>query len=433
MKACHVASRWPFRGSIRVPGDKSLSHRALMLAAIAQGKSKIAGLSPARDVKSTLGFVRMLGVKVRRLSGVLEVFGEGFAGLREPEDVVNLGNSGTSMRLGAGIAAACPFLTVLTGDASLRSRPMARVIEPLRRMGANILGRGNARLGPLVIAGGTLKGIEYTLPQASAQVKSAVLLAGLRAHGQTRLKEPIKTRDHTERLLRRQGVELGEADGWLTLDGPREAAGPFVLSVPGDFSSAAFFVVGALLKEGSDLLIEDVGLNPLRTGLLRVLERMGARIEVHVYDEGGEDEEPRGDIRVRHSPLKGVDVSEDELPSLIDEVPALCVAAALARGRTRILGAKELRVKESDRLMAMATGLQGLGVEVEELEDGLVIHGTHKIVLGLADSFLDHRIAMAFAILGSATSDGLHIGRPECVEISYPGFWQDLEKFAKIG
>jgi len=175
-----------------MPGDKSVSHRALMLAAIAQGKSKIAGLSPARDVKSTLGFVRMLGVKVRRLSGVLEVFGEGFAGLREPEDVVNLGNSGTSMRLGAGIAAACPFLTVLTGDASLRSRPMARVIEPLRRMGANILGRGNARLGPLVIAGGALKGIEYTLSQASAQVKSAVLLAGLRAHGQTRLKEPIK-------------------------------------------------------------------------------------------------------------------------------------------------------------------------------------------------------------------------------------------------
>jgi 3-phosphoshikimate 1-carboxyvinyltransferase len=206
-----------------------------------------------------------------------------------------------------------------------------------------------------------------------------------------------------------------------------------MLSVPGDFSSAAFFIVGALLKEGSDLLIEDVGLNPLRPGLLRVLERMGARIEVHVYDEGGEDEEPRGDIRVWHSPLKGVDVSENELPSLIDEVPALCVAAALAQGRTRILGAMELRVKESDRLRAMATGLQGLGVEVEELEDGLVIHGTPKMGFGLVDSFLDHRIAMAFAILGGVTSDGLHIGRPECVEISYPGFWQDLEKFAKIG
>lgn len=433
MKACHVASRWPFRGTIRVPGDKSISHRALMLAAIAQGKSKISGLSPARDVRSTLGFIRMLGLKVLRPSGVLEVYGKGPAGLREPENVVNMENSGTSMRLGAGIAAACPFLTVLTGDASLRTRPMARVIDPLKRMGANILGRGNGRFGPLAIHGGPLKGIEYTPSQASAQVKSAVLLAALRADGQTRLREPMKTRDHTERLLRRQGIEVQESEGWILIEGPSKALEPLTVSIPGDFSSAAFFVVGALLREGSDLFIEDVGLNPLRTGLLGVLGRMGAEIDVDVQDEGSVNEEPRGNIRIQHSPLRGTDVSEDELPSLIDEVPALCIAAALAQGKTRIRGAKELRVKESDRLMAMATGLRELGVKVEELEDGLVIHGSPELGSGTVDSFLDHRIAMAFAILGAVIADGLYVGRPQSVEVSYPGFWQDLEKFAKIG
>lgn len=433
MNTLHITPLNPFRGAIRVPGDKSISHRALLLSAIAKGGSRIAGLSPADDVQRTLKLIRMLGVVTHDLPDAIEVIGEGPLGLHEPEDVIDLGNSGTSMRLGSGLLAACPFLSVLSGDDSLRSRPMARIIEPLRLMGAEVLARGQGRLAPIVISGGALRGIEYILPQASAQVKSALLLAGLRAKGPTRLKEGLKTRDHTERLLKAQGAPLFEERGWLVLEGPSPTLKPLNLRIPGDFSSAAFFVVGALIKEDSELRIEDVGLNPLRTGLLRVLERMGAKIEATIDPGGAEEDEPRGVLRVRHSSLVGTDVLEEELPSLIDEVPALCVAAAFAKGRTRILGAGELRIKETDRIKAMALGLKELGVSIEELSDGLVILGRGALRSGrVVDSFLDHRIAMAFAILGSSLPGGLKVSRPDCVDISYPGFWKDLEKFAEI-
>jgi 3-phosphoshikimate 1-carboxyvinyltransferase len=310
---------------------------------------------------------------------------------------------------------------------------MARVIEPLRLMGAKILARKEGKLAPIVIKGGTLKGIEYALPQASAQVKSALLLAGLHAKGPTRLKEGLKTRDHTERLLKAQGAPLFEENGWLVIEGSALPLKPFNLRIPGDFSSAAFFIVGALIKEGSELVIEDVWLNPLRTGMLRVLKRMGAKIEVTIDQAGAKEDEPRGTVWVRHSSLVAADILEEELPSLIDEVPALCVAAAFAEGKTRIFGAGELRVKETDRIKAMALGLKELGVGIEELTDGLVVLGGGAMRPGrVVDSFLDHRIAMAFAILGCSLPGGLKLSRPDCVGISYPGFWMDLEKFAEV-
>lgn len=433
MRTLSIAPLRPFRGTIRVPGDKSISHRALLLSAIAKGASSIVGLSLADDVQRTLKLIRALGVAIKEHPDCLEVMGEGTQGLHEPDDVIDLGNSGTSMRLGVGLLAACPFLSVLSGDESLRSRPMARVIEPLRRMGAKILARKEGRLAPIVIQGGALKGMEYVLPQASAQVKSALLLAGLHAKGTTRLKEGLKTRDHTERLLKAQGAPLLEEDGWLVVEGPSLPLRPFNTKIPGDFSSAAFFIVGALIKEGSELTIEDVGLNPLRTGMLGVLKRMGAKIEVATEKEGAKEDEPKGRVWVRHSPLMGTDILEEELPSLIDEIPALCVAAAFAKGKTRIFGAQELRVKETDRIKAMGLGLKELGVGVEELPDGLVISGGGPMLPGrVVDSFLDHRIAMAFAILGSSLPGGLKVSRPDCVVISYPGFWMDLAKFAEI-
>jgi 3-phosphoshikimate 1-carboxyvinyltransferase len=410
----------PLRGALRVPGDKSVTHRGLMLLALAEGEGRLYYPLKAGDTLSTARVLRALGAEIEEEGPHFRVRGRGLR-LKEPEDVLDCGNAGTLMRLVLGILAGQEGLfAVLTGDASLRRRPMARVAEPLRAMGARIDGREGGGKAPLAVRGGPLRGIRYTLPVPSAQVKSALLLAGLFAEGETEVEEPTPTRDHTERLFRHFGLPL-----WVAGNRVRTAkTGPFPakdLTVPGDFSSAAFFLVAALISPGSEVVVEGVGLNPTRTGLLQVLKAMGADLEWRVLE--GEVGEPVGYVRARHSPLKGVAVDEGLIPLMVDEVPILAAAAAWAEGETFIPGLSELRVKESDRVAAIAHNLRALGVEVEEGPDWLRIRGG-GVRRGEVEPFHDHRIAMAFAVAGLPV--GVRVWEPEWAEISYPGFFRDL-------
>lgn len=410
----------PLRGALRVPGDKSVTHRGLMLLALAEGEGRLYYPLKAGDTLSTARVLRALGAEIEEEGPHFRVRGRGLR-LKEPEDVLDCGNAGTLMRLVLGILAGQEGLfAVLTGDASLRRRPMARVAEPLRAMGARIDGREGGGKAPLAVRGGPLRGIRYTLPVPSAQVKSALLLAGLFAEGETEVEEPVPTRDHTERLFRHFGLPL-----WVAGNRVRTAkTGPFPakdLTVPGDFSSAAFFLVAALISPGSEVVVEGVGLNPTRTGLLQVLKAMGAEVEWQVLE--GEAGEPVGYVRARHSPLKGVAVDEGLIPLMVDEVPILAAAAAWAEGETFIPGLSELRVKESDRVAAIAQNLRALGVEVEEGPDWLRIRGG-GVRRGEVEPFHDHRIAMAFAVAGLPV--GVRVWEPEWAEISYPGFFRDL-------
>jgi 3-phosphoshikimate 1-carboxyvinyltransferase len=391
-----------------------------MLLALAEGEGRLYYPLKAGDTLSTARVLRALGAEIEEEGPHFRVRGRGLA-LKEPEDVLDCGNAGTLMRLVLGILAGQERLfAVLTGDASLRRRPMARVAEPLRAMGARIDGREGGGKAPLAVRGGPLRGIRYTLPVPSAQVKSALLLAGLFAEGETEVEEPVPTRDHTERLFRHFGLPL-----WVAGNRVRTAkTGPFPakdLTVPGDFSSAAFFLVAALISPGSEVVVEGVGLNPTRTGLLQVLKAMGADLEWRVLE--GEAGEPVGYVRARHSPLKGVAVDEGLIPLMVDEVPILAAAAAWAEGETFIPGLSELRVKESDRVAAIAQNLRALGVEVEEGPDWLRIRGG-GVRRGEVEPFHDHRIAMAFAVAGLPV--GVRVWEPEWAEISYPGFFRDL-------
>jgi 3-phosphoshikimate 1-carboxyvinyltransferase len=410
----------PLRGTLTVPGDKSVSHRALMLAALAEGDSRISGFLEGEDTRATAAVFAQLGVSIETPApGERLVRGVGLRGLRRAEEPLDCGNAGTGMRLLAGLLAGQAFDSTLVGDESLSRRPMRRVTDPLQQMGARI--DTCEGLPPLRIHGGQrLRGIRYELPVASAQVKSALLLAGLYAEGDTEILEPHPTRDYTERMLVAFGWPVEFAPGRARLSGGHALRATDV-QVPADFSSAAFFLVAASLVPGSDLLLRAVGLNPRRTGLLQALRLMGAEIEViDARESGGE---PVADLRVRHARLHGIELPEALVPDMIDEFPALFVAAAAAQGTTVVRGAAELRVKESDRIASMAAGLRALGVQVEETPDGAVIAGG-AFGAGSVESHGDHRVAMSFAIAGLLSSGGVRIEDCRNVATSFPGFME---------
>ncbi len=410
----------PLRGSVDVPGDKSVSHRALMFAALADGTSHIRGFLEGEDTRATAAVLQQLGVRIDApADGERVVHGVGLHGLRASDDPLDCGNAGTGMRLLAGLLAGQAFDSTLIGDASLSKRPMRRVTDPLAAMGARIDTRDG--LPPLVIHGGQrLNGIRYELPVASAQVKSALLLAGLYAEGETEVIEPHPTRDYTERMLAAFGWPIAFEPGRARLSGGQvlHAAG---VDVPADFSSAGFFLVAASIVPGSELRLPAVGLNPRRTGLLEALRLMGA--DIRIENERTSGGEPVGDLVVRHAPLHGVELPEALVPDMIDEFPALFVAAAAARGNTVIRGAAELRVKESDRLATMATGLRAVGIQVDETPDGATIHaGT--LTGGTVESLTDHRIAMSFAVAGLVAREPVRINDCRHVATSFPGFME---------
>jgi 3-phosphoshikimate 1-carboxyvinyltransferase len=411
------------RGRVLVPGDKSISHRALILGGLAVGETAIEGLLEGDDVLRTAAAMRAFGAEVTRLApGCWRVHGRGVGGLAEPDGVQDLGNSGTGVRLLMGVAAGHAFTTFFTGDRSLCRRPMGRIARPLERMGATFLARSGDRL-PLALSGrDMLMPIEYELPVPSAQVKSAVLLAGLHAPGRTTIVERAATRDHTERMLRHFGATVTVADlpggRRIAVEGQPELSGSS-LRVPADPSSAAFFAVAAAIVPGSELTLEAVGLNPLRAGLFDTLRDMGADIRfVDRRDIGGE---PAADVVVKTSALRGIEVPPERAPSMIDEYPILAVAAAFARGRTTMRGLAELRVKESDRLRAVARGLMACGVEVEELEDGLVVEGGRPDGAEVTTEG-DHRIAMSFLVLGMAARAPVTVDEAAMIATSFPGF-----------
>jgi len=419
--------RGALRGTIRVPGDKSISHRALMVGALAVGRTEISGLLEGQDVLCTAAAMRAMGAGVERLGdGRWRVDGVGLGGLAEPADVLDLGNSGTAARVLLGVLATHPFTTFVTGDASLRTRPMRRVTDPLARFGARFASREGGRL-PLAVTGAANPvPVEYTLPVPSAQVKSAVLLAGLNTPGETTVVEPHATRDHTERMLGHFGatVRVTPAEGGgkrITVVGqPELAAAPIV--VPADVSSAAFAIVAGLVVPGSEVTIDGVGLNPSRTGLLRCLEEMGA--DIAYLDERVEGGEPVADLRVRAGELRGAEIPPERAPSMIDEYPVLAVAACCAKGRTVMRGLAELRVKESDRLAGMAQGLAACGVTVAVEGDDLIVDGDGAPPPGggLIETRLDHRIAMAFLVLGLAAKSPVRIDDARPIATSFPGF-----------
>jgi len=419
------------RGTVRPPGDKSISHRALMLAALAHGTSELEGLLTGADVKSTARVLRHLGAEISSIRDGANVTVHA-SRITHPASRLNCGNSGTTARLMLGILAGQRFAATLTGDASLRRRPMRRVTEPLRAMGAEITERRGDSL-PLTIRGGRLHALTYTTPVASAQIKSALLLAGLTGNVGVAIREPYRSRDHTERLFVHLGLSLHERDGAITYDPPeRRAIVPsFRLSVPGDASSAAFLVGAAALAQDGELVIENVGVNPTRTGFLVVLARMGARVErVNLRDAGGE---PVADLVARPAALRGTEVAAAEVPTLVDEVPILAVLASRAEGETVFREVGELRVKESNRLELIAANLRALGVEAEARGNDLYVCGTARPPRGRVDTARDHRLAMAFAVLGTVPGADVRLSERASVSISYPRFFADLRAIRETG
>jgi 3-phosphoshikimate 1-carboxyvinyltransferase len=428
MSQLTVRSGLPLRGRVGVPGDKSISHRALMLGAIARGTSRVENFLPAADCRATLGTVRALGIDIEELAPTtLAVHGHGLGGLQEPDDVLDCVRSGTTLRLLAGLLAGQSFLSVLSGDAQLRRRPMGRVTEPLRRMGATVLGREGGRQPPLAIQGGNLFGIEYTLPVASAQVKSALLLAGLYADSPTTLHVPGPARDHTERMLLAMGAELEASNGDVEIR-PGIELWPLNVVVPGDFSSAAFLIAGASMLPGSEISIEGVGVNPTRTGLLDVLQEMGADVVLH--NERMASGEPVADLDVCTSELRGIEVGGDTVVRMIDEFPVLAVLAAQAEGETIVRDAGELRVKETDRIATTAGELRRLGAEIEPRPDGFVVHGPTALVGCAVHSHGDHRLAMALVVAGLIAAGETLVQDVDCIADSFPGF---IPTVARLG
>ena len=417
----------PLRGEISVPGDKSIGHRAVIFASIAHGRSTIFNLSGGEDNLRTVQAFKDMGVKIWSEGDLLCIEGNGWDRLSKPKETVDCGNSGTAMRLLSGVLAGRPFTSRLDGASSLRQRPMQRVIDPLSRMGAQIRSKEGKGLAPLEIQGGNLKGIDYRIPVASAQVKSAILLAGLQADGITSLEEPQSSRDHTELMIKGFGGEA-KVDGRSVVVAGGQKLSAREVHIPGDISSAAFFLVAAAVIPGSEVIVRNVGVNPTRDGVIEVLRRMGTKIEF--LNQRIETGEPVADIKVCGSQLVGVDIGPEMAARTIDEYPILTVAGALAKGATRISGVKELRYKESDRIATMTEGLRHFGVEVEEREDGMTIRGGKPLEAASAKTYGDHRVAMSLAIAGLSTNGGLQLDDAGCVDTSFPGFFDLLNSMS---
>lgn len=413
------------RGEVTIPGDKSISHRSIMFGSLAEGTTKVSGFLTGEDNLSTLKAFQAMGVAISQPApGELVIEGRGLDGLQEPGDVLDCGNSGTTMRLMSGLLAGQKFFSVLTGDQYLRRRPMKRVVVPLATMGAKIWGRRGGELAPLAIQGAQLQSISYDSPIASAQVKSAILLAGLYAEGETTVREPHLSRDHSERMLTWFDAQVQPFPGGVTVTGrPRLIARDMI--IPGDVSSSAFFLVAGLITPGAELLVRNVGINPTRSGIIDILRAMGGQLEL--CNERVQSGEPVADILVKHSRLKGIEIGGDVVPRAIDEFPVISVAAALAEGTTTIRDAEELRVKETDRIAAMASELGKLGADFTPTPDGMIINGCEQLRGGVVSSHGDHRIAMSCAVASLVTVGPVTIADTACTETSFPGFWERLE------
>jgi 3-phosphoshikimate 1-carboxyvinyltransferase len=415
-------------GEISLPGDKSISHRATIFNSLAQGKAVITNFSPGADCLSTVNCLRSLGVKITQQSSTLEIEGVGSDGLKEPEEVLDAGNSATTMRFLSGLLAAQPLFSVLTGDSSLRSRPMDRVTQPLRLMGAHIWGRGGDKFAPLAIRGTKLRGINYPLPIPSAQIKSAILLAGLFAQGETTIIEPGLSRDHTERLLQAMGAKLTRDNLTITISPLAAPLKSLNLDIPGDISSAAYWLVVGAIHPKAKIKLCSVGINPSRTGIIDVLTAMGAKLKIE--NQHWEANEPVADLWIESSELSGIEIGGELIPRLIDEIPVIAVAASVAQGTTVIREAQELRVKETDRIRTVAVELTKLGAKIVELPDGMIIYGGKGLVGAECFSYNDHRLAMALAVAGLVAQGETIIKGAEAVKYSYPSFWQDLERLS---
>ena len=415
----------PLRGEFTPPGDKSISHRAVILGSVAEGLTTVKGFLSCDDTLSSAKAMMMLGVPIEIEEDRVEIKGKGLFGLNEPEDTIDAENSGTTARLMSGLLSAQGFFSTITGDKYLRARPMERVVKPLTKMGARIWGRDGGKRLPLAIQGNRLSGIQYRLPVASAQVKSAILLAGLYADGETEVIEPSPTRDHTERMLSYFGIDF-EKNGTSVKIKSQQLLKGGELQVPADISSAAFLIVAAVINSNSEVLIKNIGINPHRTGIIEILKQMGGNIEIlHERELNGE---PVGDILVRASTLKSAEIKGDIIPRAIDELPVIAVAACFAEGETIIKDARELRVKETDRIKAVTMELRKLGAEVEELDDGMIIEGKEMLTGAKCSSWGDHRIAMALAVAGTRAKGITEIEDAECVSVSFPGFFDVMKR-----
>ncbi|MBU4562123.1 3-phosphoshikimate 1-carboxyvinyltransferase [bacterium] len=413
------------KGNIFVPGDKSISHRSLILGSIAQGETRVYNLLNSLDCLRTLDCMQALGVKIELdVDNSVNIKGKGLYGLQEPKDILDVGNSGTTVRLLTGLLSGQNFYSVLNGDNSIRKRPMKRVAQPLRLMGADIWGREDGHFAPLSIRGSKLNPFQYTLPVASAQVKSALLLAGLYATGETVIREPLSTRDHTERMLEIMQADIKISPPEIKIKGGTELRSTDIF-IPGDISSAAYFIAAASILRDSRIIIKQVGVNPTRTGIIEILKKMGTKIDILNYQI--KSNEPRADLMIEYSKLKGVEIKKENVPFLIDELPLIAVVATQAQGKTVVSGARELRVKESDRIKAIVSELKKMGADIEEEEDGFTVNGPTRLQGAVCESYNDHRIAMSLAVAALLAEGKTVIKNSECIDISFPGFENTLQ------
>ncbi|SDM45423.1 3-phosphoshikimate 1-carboxyvinyltransferase [Bacillus sp. OK048] len=411
------------KGVIVIPGDKSISHRSVMFGSIAQGVTKVKNFLPGDDCLSTISCFRKLGVVIEENEKELIIYGNGFEGLKEPNELLDVGNSGTTIRLLLGILAGRPFHSSLIGDDSIGKRPMTRVTEPLKTMGAQIDGRKNGEFTPLSMRGGSLQPIQYKMPVASAQVKSALILAGLQADGESIIIEKAESRDHTERMIRKFGGQVQTDNRMIKVKGGQKLIASDIL-VPGDISSAAFFLVAGAIVPDSEIVLKNVGLNPTRTGIIEIMNKMGANLEIHQND--ADSFEPAGDITIKTSNLRGTVIEGDVIPRLIDEIPIIALLATQAEGKTIIKDAAELKVKETNRIDTVVNELKKLGASIEATEDGMVIHGGSTLSGGTVSSHGDHRIGMMLAIASLLCKDQVNLENPEAISVSYPNFFSHL-------